>query len=579
MKKNSYWYQNIKKENFSSISDDLYIDILIIGGGITGILLAYYLKDSPFRIVVIEKNEFGSDMTGSSTGKLSVLQGLIYQEISSKYQEQDALLYYQSHLDALLQAKTIIEKEHIECDFQQLDHFIYTNEKQNIAKIEKEKAFFIKNNIPILTNLPKDLKALCGFGLSNQACFHPLKYIYALINICQKHGIEFYEKTCAYSIKQENLMQEIVVNNHKVSAMHTIVASRYPLNIGFHTLTPMLNQSITYLSTSKSKQINYQSNCIDDNALTKRPIHNGLLVGGFGHDVGDKEKMNQDIQKQLQMFHKEDIDVFWSGQDCMSGRILPYIGYYFHQESYCYVATGFNKWGMTSSHLAAKLISDLILHKKNRYLSLYNPLHHRHSLTKQSLKKLIRHSYLGYINYRFVTTKQDHQLIDGKVGWYNGKYFGLAFDEQKCLYKINPICSHLKGMLTFNCVDRTWDCICHGSRFHIDGSVYKGPSQENLEVYSKEGEDMKITYITLDQIDFQEVDYRTSLYESIKRKGITIPIKASIIHNRYYCKDGNKRLSIIKRLKKEGIDKKIAVIATNDGSTRSSECWNSRNTH
>lgn len=579
MKEKSYWHQGITEKRYPTLSENLHVDVLIVGGGITGILCAYYLKDTGLRIALVEKNTFGSDMTGASTGKLTCLQGLIYQEIEKKYGYDVAYQYLQSQLDAIKAMQEILKKEKIECEYQTFDTYIYSNEIETKEKMEKEKEFFLRSNIEIIEKLPQDIYALTGFGIKNQGAFHPIKYIEALVEICQKAGVLFYENSNVHKIKEEDLMQEAYIGQYCIKSLHTILATRYPLSKGIHQLTVQLNQSITYLSTSDSKTMKFQSLCVDGVGKTMRPIKNGLLVGGYSHDVGSKNIFHKDVKKELQRCQDLPIQYFWSGQDCISGRILPFIGYYYHEDSYCYVATGFNKWGMTNSHVAAKLLTDIILKKKNDFYALFNPLERRYKITSNALMKLMKHSYLGYMKYRLQTTMSDHENIDGKIIFHKGKYIGLAFDDKKCLYRVNPVCTHLKGLLTYNPISKTWDCINHGSRFHLDGTVYKGPANKELKLFSKEGDTMKITYITLDQIEFEEVPYRASLYESVKNKGITIPLKAVFKEGKYYCVDGQQRLSIIKALQKEGITKKIAVIATNDGSTRSNDCWNGRNTH
>ena len=61
---------------------------------------------------------------------------------------------------------------------------------------------------------------------------------------------------------------------------------------------------------------------------------------------------------------------------------------------------------------------------------------------------------------------------------------------------------------------------------------------------------MRIRKINFQEINFEYCSYPQSMYDSIKRIGLSFPIKVNIINGKYYCKDGHKRLSIIQDLLK-----------------------------
>ena len=90
---------------------------------------------------------------------------------------------------------------------------------------------------------------------------------------------------------------------------------------------------------------------------------------------------------------------------------------------------------------------------------------------------------------------------------------------------------------------------------------------------------MRIRKINFQEINFEYRSYPQSMYDSIKRIGLSFPIKVNIIDGKYYCKDGHKRLSIIQDLLKNERRREVPYIIYNDGSSRSNDCWRDRNMH
>ena len=113
----SYWQKTSRKTNDNKVQEDMNADNVIIGGGLTGVALAYYLKDTTLKIVVIDKDEIGSHTSGHTTAKITVLHDILYYKINKHYDIHYAYLYYHSNLLALKNMKDIIERENIECDY------------------------------------------------------------------------------------------------------------------------------------------------------------------------------------------------------------------------------------------------------------------------------------------------------------------------------------------------------------------------------------------------------------------------------------------------------------------------------
>ena len=77
-------------------------------------------------------------------------------------------------------------------------------------------------------------------------------------------------------------------------------------------------------------------------------------------------------------------------------------------------------------------------------------------------------------------TLKEVKVEEGKIIEWEGKKVGVYCDERKELHMIEPICAHLGCELSFNSVEKTWDCPCHGSRYSYDGILIESPSVKDV---------------------------------------------------------------------------------------------------
>ena len=159
----------------------------------------------------------------------------------------------------------------------------------------------------------------------------------------------------------------------------------------------------------------------------------------------------------------------WINQDIVSHDKLPIIG---EIKKDIYISTAYNTWGMTNSTIGAKLISDLILNKDNKYVNLFN--------LKRINIPLIFNSFIGIFSYLKVYIESCFHECNPKYVKINGILYGVYTDKKGCEHKVKIICPHMKCSLIFNKYDKTWDCPCHGSRFDIDGNIISGPSIKKI---------------------------------------------------------------------------------------------------
>ena len=127
-----FWNADFPTFNFENPVRKL--DVAIIGGGLTGLSTAYYLRNSSLKVAVFEQSKIGGGVTSRSTAKITYLQGDIYQRLGNK-----AKSYYLSQKEAIWELLKIIEDENISCELEKVPSIIFCLNKENDSKIQFEK--------------------------------------------------------------------------------------------------------------------------------------------------------------------------------------------------------------------------------------------------------------------------------------------------------------------------------------------------------------------------------------------------------------------------------------------------------
>ncbi|MBQ6841459.1 MAG: FAD-dependent oxidoreductase [Bacilli bacterium] len=481
--KNISIWSDAKQENVcENLSSNIDVDVLIIGGGITGLSTAYHLINSNLKVCLVDKNEIASGVTCRTTGKLTYLQENILSKVAKYHGISKAKDYLDSQIDAINLVKAIITKENISCDLQEVSSYIFSNDKVN--KIKKEMDLLNKLNVKLepATTLPNGKCFNYGFFVKDTYVFHPIKYLHAIKNICLNNNINIYENTKVISINYENSIYECVTETGTIKAKYVVLAMHYP-----YFLFPFLLPLKTTIEKSYIKA--YEVSC--DNKFSAITISKPTISMRF-HQTKDKcyqlylnnshnscVKFNdKECFKDLTNVNNQEPEYLWSNKDIITNDALPFIGP-IDDTNTLLIGTGYNTWGMTNGSIAGKILSDIILNKENKYVKLFSP---KRSL---NLGKIINLPVsIGSSACAIVKTK-----IHKNKEWYpdnvrfetrKGKNIAIYTDENKKEHIVYNICPHLKCSLLFNDVEKTWDCPCHGSRFDIDGNTIEGPSNYNI---------------------------------------------------------------------------------------------------
>lgn len=434
---NSVWKEFGKRIRFGSLQNDITTDVLIIGGGISGILCAYKLKRAGIDCIIAEANEICSGITKNTTAKITLCHGLIYDKIIKKYGEENARLYLEAQLNALGEYSRICAQ--IDCDYEKKDSFIYTlsDEKKIELEINALKKLGYSAKFSDIKELPFAVNGAVQFR--DQAQFHPLKFLYGI-----SKELSVYENTKIVELKP-NIA---VTNNGKISFKRLIVATHFPILNKHGAFFLKMYQHRSYVLALKGTE-SIDGMYVDESAtgLSFRSYNDLLLLGGGGHRTGKKGGAFKELEEVAKKYYKSATVVKkWATQDCITLDGIPYIGLYSKNIPDVYVATGFNKWGMTNALVAANILADMLQGRNSPYEKFFSPC------------RSILHPQLA-VNV-FESTK------------------GL-------LRPTAPRCPHLGCALIYNEAEHSWDCPCHGSRFTEEGELIDNPATDDKTAIRK----------------------------------------------------------------------------------------------
>lgn len=491
----SIWDNTITKiPKFNILNKDINTYVCIIGGGITGVSTGYMLHKNNVDFVLLEKNTICSNTTKFSTAKITSQHGLIYTDIAKKYGLKYAKLYLDANNEAIQNIKEIIEKENIDCDFTEQDSYIFTQNIKYRGNINNESQILAKlgfKGFDVLNSVELQISTSYAIKFKNQAKFSPIKYTLSLANIFND---KIYENANVIKIEKSNSSYVVHTQNNKIYCKKIVIATHFPIKDipGFHFIK-MYQETSNVLAVDiednifNGMYINVEAPTISLRSM-KYNNHNILLVGGNEFKTGDVIKNNKyDFLEKIasQMYPNCKIIKKWNTQDCMTLDKIPYIGNFSKFYPNVYMATGFNKWGITTSNIAANILKDKILENKNRYEKVFDSTRLHPIKNSKELYYNINQTIQAEILNKFKLKEEnidDIPLNTGRIIKENGKSIGIYKDEKGNIYKINPYCSHLKCLLTFNSQDKTWDCPCHGSRFDIYGNVINNPANKDINL-------------------------------------------------------------------------------------------------
>lgn len=493
----SIWINSIEnKQNFNSINSNKTCDVCIIGAGITGLSSGYYLSKKGLSVIILDRSDIGTKTSGNTTGKITYQHNLIYHYLINSYSEKFAKGYLDANKEAISNIKKIIDEEQIDCDFEEQTNYIYTTNQEDLPKIHKEidALHSIGEEAEFVTESPLPFKIAGALENKNQAKINLSKYMQGLAQSIQKYGSKIYTNSLVTDVKNENNEYITLANNYEIKSKYLVLASHYPfINFpGFYFFK--MYQSTSYAIAVDTHEKLFEGMYINPNeptySLRTAKYHDKriLIIAGADHKTGfapDISKAYTELENFAKKHYpKSEILSIWNTRDCISLDKIPYIGDFSNTMQNLYVATGFNKWGITSSNIAANIITDKILGKENKYEYIFDSNRLKPVKNKGELKNMVSQVFKSFISNRIKIPEANLNEIkndNGGIIKIDGVNVGIYKDTSGNIFAVNPTCTHLGCLLTWNNLDKTWDCPCHGSRFNFKGENIYDPAFKNLE--------------------------------------------------------------------------------------------------
>lgn len=491
--KKSLWQKDSSNFKFDSLNEKINTDILIIGGGITGLTCCYNFINKKYNVTLLEGDKFLTGATCKSTGKLTYLQDLKYQDIYNVYDFETTKLYYEAQKDGIRLAKKIIKDNDIDCDLARTESVTFTKDNKELKKFDKEQEILDKLDVKYYTNSPnvKDDNIKRMISIKNTYVFNPVKYLKGLLKVIKKSdNIKLYENSRVTKIKKEDNYYVAYANEFEVKTKKIVIACNYPFFTipGFIPFKTYLEKS--YITASKvdgAKDVCAITSNYPTISFRYHTDKDGNYFIYLNNSSKICDKLNYKKNYDECMRSAKEItgkvpSYKWTNMDVMTNDFMPLIGRISEDDKNVFIATGYNTWGMTNGTLAGKILYDLIRDVKNKYEGVFSPTR---SMNITKFKNFLTNTALSN------TKAYTFNLIKKNPSWYkdkalvtkvDGKRVGIYFDNEGNKHIVSNICPHLKCFLTFNEVDKTWDCPCHGSRFDIDGKVVKGPACYNIKI-------------------------------------------------------------------------------------------------
>ncbi len=406
-------------------------------------------------------------------------------------------MYLKANEEAIENIEQIIKKEKIECDFKKENAYTFTgketkidvlkNEQMVINKISEGKEF-----CEYCKNIELPIPIAGAIRLKNQAQVHPLKYAYGLAGAIEKNGGNIYENSQVLEINKIDGEYQISVNKKKIKAKYIVMATRYPfIKIpGYYFLKMYQSTSFAMVFDCKRKLFDGMYISYDFPTTSFRTITEEnrelLLVVGYDYKTGTDDMKNGYMRLQAvvkKMYPEAEEICRWSAEDCITLDKIPYIGEFSKLMPNVYVATGFNKWGITASNIAAGIIKDMILEKENKYADIFNSRRVEPIKNIKEVGNMIKEANKSILLSRFKTPEtefKDIQIGEGKIIEIDNKKVGVYKDNNGEVYEVKPVCTHLGCELSFNNIEKVWECPCHGSKFSYKGEIIEGPGNSDL---------------------------------------------------------------------------------------------------
>jgi glycine/D-amino acid oxidase-like deaminating enzyme/nitrite reductase/ring-hydroxylating ferredoxin subunit len=493
----SVWMATVPLREEAPLASDLTADVCIVGAGIAGLTTAYLLTKEGKRVIVVDDGPTAGGETCRTTAHLvSALDDRFY-HLEDLHGAEGARLAAESHVAAIDKIARIVHDEHIDCDFTRVDGYLFVPPGDDLAQLEKELQAVHRAGLTDVSRVDRAPVPTFNTGpalrFPRQGQFHVLKYLNGVGGAAKREGTRIFNGTHVDRItggKDARVETNrgviradaiVVATNSPVNdlvAIHTKQAAYRTFVVGARVLRDSLPQILLWDTPDPYHYVRLQR--ADD--------HDVLIVGGEDHKTGQADDAEERFERLQQWTRErfsriERFEFRWSGQVMEPIDSLALIGRNPLDSDNVYVATGDSGNGMTHGTIAGMLLTDLIMGRSNPWADLYDPSRK----TLGAIKEFARENLNVAAQYADLVTAGEIDDVaqlkpgDGAILRRGVAKVAVHRDDAGVLHERSAICTHLGCVVQWNSTERTWDCPCHGSRFHADGHVVNGPAINALD--------------------------------------------------------------------------------------------------
>lgn len=488
----SVWMDDSRPTPRPSLTENTRADVVVVGGGIAGLSIAYELAQGGKAVVVIDRGRIGFGQSARTTGHLAWQLDDYYHVLRRKSGDEAAIGYYGRVSAAIDRIEAIAKTEAIDCDFARVDGYLFAATEDDPATLQAEFDTCAELGIPGVAFVDKAPvpgrdtgRALVWPG---QARFHVLKYLDGLAGAIEKLGGRIFENTAMTEPTETKTGVEIATENGATIAADSAVMAA-DVALGDTFLQPLLEPWRAYAIAGRVPKGSVPDALVWDTLeayhyvrIQPGPEHDVLIVGGEDHKMGDEDDGAERLDR-LEQWTRERYPTFearthgWSGMVIEPVDLLPFSGRA-HGKDRIYLHTGDSGEGLTNGVVGALVIRDLILKGGAQDEKTYAPLR----VTPRAgtdLAANLKHTAANFAEYLTPGgAKTVDELKPGEAALVrDGLKKVAAFrDENGALHLRSATCTHLGCIVHWNSLERVWDCPCHGSQFSPDGAVLSGPA-------------------------------------------------------------------------------------------------------
>jgi glycine/D-amino acid oxidase-like deaminating enzyme/nitrite reductase/ring-hydroxylating ferredoxin subunit len=494
----SLWQDTVAERNLQSNEfQNPQFDVLIVGGGITGITTALLLQKKGKRCVVAESHNICFGTTGGTTAHLNTFFDTTYDQIISDFGEHNAQLVGRATRSSLDLFKQHVQEYSIDCGYEQKNGYVYAQTNEQLEQLQKMFEATQRAGVAVsyTESIPVPVEFRKAIMYPGQAQLHPTRYVQALAEAFVAAGGVLLENCHVENFEEASGVLSTATSKGTIHSNYLIYATHIPpgVNLLHFRCAPYRSYALAAQLKNDSYPDALAYDMYDPYHYVRTQTIDGqqyLIVGGEDHKTAHVKNTNacfNHLESYTRKYYEvEEIAYKWSSQYFEPSDGLAYIGHLPGNPDNVFVATGYSGNGITYSHIAAITLTDLITTGESEFADLFAPGRVKPVAGFTSFVKENVDVVKEFFKKRF-SPKELPELADlahdeGRLVKYEGETIALYKDAEGNLHAVDPICPHAKCAVDWNSAEKSWDCPCHGSRFSFNGEVLTGPARRGLDV-------------------------------------------------------------------------------------------------